>query len=475
MDRQVEQIGQAAKQHAGVLADQELSHLRTSVAKLTTDVEARATEAVRGAYKKLMGGPLIPDKLAKEKEINSLLKGFVNPYAGRWERIGEIDKFNSHAFLDAMAQLLKAANTCEYAGLRFMAPGSKPPEVNRKTSRILRQAANKILQAGKAGSKTGLELLQQTAQQLFAIWKGNAEAEGVWGMIKNFKAPKGAPPQQPIPTWLKTLQKRRKDPDLAELMEFLQANADDYNTFSTQSAWQPQCLYANMNGFNQHLPGGASTAENMAKWEGTDWHKIGVVNRLGLMYLICKAQRINNAFAVKIHSLLHGTASVLPSPTKKVQRASSKTFEKYGKNPFCLLDIVRCLVVCDSPTHLLKSFQKLEESGIPIRRVKNAFVAKHADWGFRVLMVTVEFEGMLCEVQLASSGMYAVRSCMHKYYGVQRIEQAEESAVVDFFWWDKDFNYHKLNCDKGPKSWDFERESICLNLDTKGCSCRKGK
>ena len=67
----------------------------------------------------------------------------------------------------------------------------------------------------------------------------------------------------------------------------------------------------------------------------------------------------------------------------------------------------------------MKGYEFLK-SKLNIKRVKNRFKAEKVEYGYRDVNIIVDFEGLLCEIQITLREFYAIRKNMHPYYRIIR-------------------------------------------------------
>ena len=138
-------------------------------------------------------------------------------------------------------------------------------------------------------------------------------------------------------------------------------------------------------------------------------------------------------------------AAVHPGPLKKKERGQFKVDNDYKGNPCRLLDIVRLQIKFRDPYAIAIFFEVLTQrklctrsrtqsrtnEDLVVRRVKNNFRPSFlAEYEYRDLLVNVEFDGHVCELQLALHDLSEVKRQMHKFYKVKRVQETGAYAEL---------------------------------------------
>tara|TARA_B100000795_G_C22790378_1_gene436652 strand:+ start:1211 stop:2323 length:1113 start_codon:yes stop_codon:yes gene_type:complete len=155
------------------------------------------------------------------------------------------------------------------------------------------------------------------------------------------------------------------------------------------------------------------------------------------LLLIC-ARKINTSFHRKIKKLVGGKRYGNGDPTqariKGFARMKEKQEEKYTSTKYgmpssgVMCDIVRCLVTCNNPNDLKETFELIVENFICVR-VKNGFAEKFVPFGFRQILINVQYTcptsklTMICEIQLN----------LKSYGKVKRADKKLDFVIVYFF------------------------------------------
>ena len=157
-------------------------------------------------------------------------------------------------------------------------------------------------------------------------------------------------------------------------------------------------------------------------------------------WLLHIARQVNCDFHQAIFDLLpneyygNATENFIHNKIKGLARCIEKTTSDYtieeNAMPTAarLVDIVRCLIVCDSADAVLKAYAVID-SHFEIVRVKNSFCTKDAvPYNFRQILINVKFMNtkgvtMICEIQINLTKYVEVKEVIHVLYGFLRINE----------------------------------------------------
>jgi hypothetical protein len=121
---------------------------------------------------------------------------------------------------------------------------------------------------------------------------------------------------------------------------------------------------------------------------------------------------IQNDFAA---SLGHPNVTHRKGPLKTRKRALFKKDNDYGGKAACLLDIVRAQLIFHGPFSIFAFFEFLKtRTEFTIKRVKNKFLPDFPgiEFGYRDVLVNVEYHGHVCEIQLTLSDLAEIKRQM---------------------------------------------------------------
>ena len=157
-------------------------------------------------------------------------------------------------------------------------------------------------------------------------------------------------------------------------------------------------------------------------------------------WLLHIARQVNCEFHQAIFDLLpqeyHGNAAenFKHNKIKGLLRCVEKTKSDYTHEENAmptaarLVDIVRCLVVCESADAVLRAYTVID-ANFEIVRVKNSFRTMDAvPYNFRQLLINVKFTNtkgvtMICEIQINLTKYVEVKEVIHVLYGFLRINE----------------------------------------------------
>merc|ERR1712113_757856 len=132
----------------------------------------------------------------------------------------------------------------------------------------------------------------------------------------------------------------------------------------------------------------------------------------------------------------------MEAPVKSISRCSVKYKSDYEdfQQPRCanILDMVRCMLVFDSPKEIIEAFALIDRE-FAIVHVKNSFAEESPEFNYRQLLVIVRHAApaehfsdgaMLCEIQIQLRAFAQVRQTLHTYYEIYRC--ADWESFEDF-------------------------------------------
>eukprot|EP00485_Elphidium_margaritaceum_P019937 CAMPEP_0202729016 /NCGR_PEP_ID=MMETSP1385-20130828/185916_1 /ASSEMBLY_ACC=CAM_ASM_000861 /TAXON_ID=933848 /ORGANISM="Elphidium margaritaceum" /LENGTH=582 /DNA_ID=CAMNT_0049395269 /DNA_START=53 /DNA_END=1797 /DNA_ORIENTATION=- len=173
-----------------------------------------------------------------------------------------------------------------------------------------------------------------------------------------------------------------------------------------------------------------------------------VDSHVAVQALTVTANTVNKEFQTYIESVMSQYGEYKAGPMKKVERCLSKLENDYYDAAYPksakLLDLVRCSVNFNTLEQLLLGYKALvadmarPSSDIKMARVKNGFLDKTYDGGYRDIKVNVIFQSavkpelkMICEVQLILSQYLNEKKRIHKLYSIEREETFFEMVVKE--------------------------------------------
>eukprot|EP00485_Elphidium_margaritaceum_P003782 CAMPEP_0202706196 /NCGR_PEP_ID=MMETSP1385-20130828/18651_1 /ASSEMBLY_ACC=CAM_ASM_000861 /TAXON_ID=933848 /ORGANISM="Elphidium margaritaceum" /LENGTH=717 /DNA_ID=CAMNT_0049364609 /DNA_START=109 /DNA_END=2262 /DNA_ORIENTATION=- len=180
--------------------------------------------------------------------------------------------------------------------------------------------------------------------------------------------------------------------------------------------------------------------------EKDDELRLFVDSDLAITDLATTAQAIDHEFQTYIESVMGHYGTFRTGPLKKVERCLSKLENDYADCAYPksakLLDLVRCSVTFNTLEQLLLGYDALmadfdrSQNYIKLARVKNGFLDKTYDGGYRDVKVNVIFQSainpqikMICEVQLVLSQYLLEKKRIHKLYNIAREEMYFQMVV----------------------------------------------
>jgi hypothetical protein len=148
-------------------------------------------------------------------------------------------------------------------------------------------------------------------------------------------------------------------------------------------------------------------------------------------FLLPESKRARVLLVAKIDALADelGGCKVIVPPLKTMRRMDEKAANVWGAEADHLLhelpcqasnvDVARVMLVIPTPALLIQAKRRLHEL-FTVLRVKNRFSPDDPLYGYRDMLINVDISGIIVEVQLGLAALVAVRSKMHKFYGVIR-------------------------------------------------------
>jgi len=164
-------------------------------------------------------------------------------------------------------------------------------------------------------------------------------------------------------------------------------------------------------------------------------------SNMAINILTATASKINEEFQHHMRLLMSSHGTFKAAPMKKVERSISKLENDYKNEAFPksakLLDLVRCSVTFNTVEQLCAGYEALVNHAtanggiIELARVKNGFLDKDYDGGYRDIKVNVIYKSqnpehqnvnMICEVQLLLINYLEEKKKIHKLYSILREE-----------------------------------------------------
>eukprot|EP00756_Hemistasia_phaeocysticola_P025455 Hpha_TRINITY_DN16007_c4_g10::TRINITY_DN16007_c4_g10_i1::g.117633::m.117633 len=159
-----------------------------------------------------------------------------------------------------------------------------------------------------------------------------------------------------------------------------------------------------------------------------------------ILFLLSVCRKINVPFQRRVKDLVGKCYDGDPEKAKikAFKRCMQKQQEDYSHHD-CempsaahLIDVVRCMLVCDTPADAKEAFDKLS-AGMQVLRVKNSFAMADPPYGFRQILLNVLFKDddpdahpVVCEVQINLKSYAEVKHKIHRFYSIVRCTTHQE-------------------------------------------------